>query len=49
MSSSNDLRGASAGAGGKEKGREKSWDGGSSPTKGRKEAMGGDGIGRLDA
>ena len=55
MSSSSDLRGASTIAGGQVQGREKerakerSWDGGSSPTKGRKEALGADGIGRLDA
>ena len=60
MSSSSDLRGAStlaSGPGGpgkenakeKERVKERSWDGGSSPTKGRKEALGADGIGRLDA
>lgn len=38
------------GRGGKEKeGRERSWEGSNSPVKGRKEAIGGDGIGRLDA
>lgn len=58
VGSSNDLRGASVGAAvGREKEKEKErerekercWDAGSSPTKGRKEAIGGDGIGRLDA
>ncbi|KAG6999562.1 mitogen-activated protein kinase HOG1 [Physcia stellaris] len=50
MGSSNDLRGAAAGREKeKEKEAERCWDAGSSPTKGRKEAIGGDGIGRLDA